>query len=175
MYGGLLHVMQNISVKNIIIGKQFESCENYEEFIKIAKNKKIKINIVEAGNKINIEKNIYFDVLWPCSESVINNNKLNNNSLVCKLVYKDFSVLFTGDIEEVAEKSLLNTYSNNMGKLSSTVLKVPHHGSKSSSTQDFLSAVSPNYVLIGVGKNNKFGHPNEEVLKRITGIRCKNI
>ena len=167
--------MQYINVKNIIIGKQFETCENYENFVKIAKNRKMKINIVEAGNRINIEKNIYFDVLWPCSEHVINENKLNNNSLVCKLVYKGFSMLFTGDIEEIAEKSLLRMYSNDVKTLSSTVLKAPHHGSKSSSTQDFLSAINPNYVLIGVGENNTFGHPNQEVLKRINGLRCKNI
>ena len=167
--------MQKIVVKNIIIGKQFETCENYEKFIKIINNKNVNVNIVESGNRINIEKNIYFDVLWPCSEYVVNENKLNNNSLVCRLVYGDFSMLFTGDIEAIAEKTLLHKYSKNIKKLSSTVLKAPHHGSKSSSTQGFLYAVNPDYVLIGVGKNNTFGHPNQEVLKRIEELRDKNI
>ena len=65
--GGLLAVMQEIKVKNVIIGKQFEICENYQEFIKIVREKKIKVGVVEAGQRINIEKDLYFDVLWPDS------------------------------------------------------------------------------------------------------------
>lgn len=86
--------MEELKVKNIIIGKQFESCENYEELKKIVKKKKIKVHVVEAGQRIKIEKNLYFDVLWPCSDNAINENGINNNSLVCKLVYQDFSMLF---------------------------------------------------------------------------------
>lgn len=61
----LLYIMQEIEVKNVIIGKQFETCENYEEFKKIVKNKNINVKVVEAGTRINIEKDIYFDILWP--------------------------------------------------------------------------------------------------------------
>lgn len=63
--GGLLYVLQEIKVKNIIIGKQYETSENYKKFLKIVKEKNIKVKIVEAGQKINIENNMYFDVLWP--------------------------------------------------------------------------------------------------------------
>lgn len=56
--------------------------------------------------RINIEKNLYFDVLWPDSQKMISDNAINNNSLVCKLNYNKFSMLFTGDIEEIAEKRL---------------------------------------------------------------------
>ena len=91
--------MEELKVKNVVIGKQFETCENYEKFIKIVKEKKIKVMVVEAGQKIKIEKELYFDVIWPNSENKISDNVLNNNSFVCKLVYQDFSMLFTGYIE----------------------------------------------------------------------------
>lgn len=65
MLGGLLYVMQEIKVRNIIIGKQYETSENYKKFITIIKDKNIKVKTVEVGQKINIEKNLFFDVLWP--------------------------------------------------------------------------------------------------------------
>ena len=160
MFGGLLYIMQEIKVNNVIIGKQYETCENYKKFIEIVKKKNIKVNVVEAGQKINIERNLFFDVLWPCSDNMISENAINNNSLVCKLKYKNFSMLFTGDIEEIAEKAILAKYSKNKNILKADVLKVAHHGSKTSSTIDFLKAVKPNYAVIGVGKDNNFGHPS---------------
>ena len=163
---GLLTIMKEIKVKCVIIGKQFESCDNYEAFIKIVKDKKIKVHVVEAGQRIKIEKNLYFDILWPSSEEVISENSINNNSLVCKLSYQKFSILFTGDIEQIAEKAILEKYKGT-NVLQSTILKVAHHGSESSSTEEFLKAIKPKIALIGVGKNNTFGHPNAGVLERI--------
>ncbi len=157
--------MEELKVKNVVMGKQVEDSENYQKFIKIVREKKIKVYVVEAKQKLNIEKDLYFDILWPNSEDTISDNPLNNNSLVCKLVYKEFSMLFTGDIEEVAEKEILKEYKN-ANRLTATILKVAHHGSKSSSTEKFLNAVKPKIVLIGVGENNTFGHPNKEVLER---------
>ena len=130
--------------------------------------------MVEAQNKINIENNLYFDILWPNSKQVVQKNSINNNALVCKLNYKGFSMLFTGDIEEETEKLLISKYKNN-SILNSTVLKVGHHGSKSSSTQEFLELIKPKISLIGVGKNNNFGHPNEEVIKRLEKLRKYNL
>lgn len=120
-------VIKELKVKNVVIGKQFESCENYEKFIKIVKEKKIKVMVVEAGQRMKIEKELYFDVLWPSSKDKISDNVLNNNSLVCKLVYKEFSMLFTGDIEEIAEKEILKKYKNYSNIFKSTILKVGHH------------------------------------------------
>ena len=82
-------------------------------------------------------------------------------------------MLFTGDIEEVAEKQILQEYKNNLQILKSKVLKVPHHGSKSSSIQEFIEAVNPKISLIGVGENNTFGHPNDEVIARLERIGSK--
>lgn len=121
---------------------------------------------MEAGQRIKIEKDLYFDVLWPSSNKVISENSINNNSLVCKMVYQKFSCVFTGDIEAVAEKAILEKYKGT-NILQATVLKVAHHGSKSSSTEEFINAVKPKIALIGVGEKNTFGHPNTGVLERL--------
>ena len=173
MFGGLLYIMQEIKVNNVIIGKQYEKCENYKKFIEIVKKKNMKVNVVEAGQKINIERNLFFDVLWPCIDNMISENAINNNSLVCKLKYKNFSMLFTGDIEEIAEKAILAKYSKNKNILKADVLKVAHHGSKTSSTIDFLKAVKPNYAVIGVGKDNNFGHPSDITIQNLKDMGVK--
>ena len=159
--------MKNITVKNVIIGKQYESSENYQEFLKIVNDKKINVYVVQKGKRINIEKGLYIDILWPNEKDMIVDNWINNNSLVFKLVYKDFSIMYTGDIEEEAEKAILEQYSNNTNKLQANILKIAHHGSKTSTTENFLKTVSPKIALIGVGKNNTFGHPNKQVIERL--------
>lgn len=166
--------MEELKVKNVIIGKQFEDSENLQKFIEIVNEKKVKVYVVEAGQRINIEKNLYFNVLWPDSNNVTTENVLNNNSLVCKLVYKNFSMMFTGDIEEKAEKQIVSMYDKS-NILNSTVLKVAHHGSKTSTTQEFLEAVSPQIALVGAGRNNLYGHPNSDVLNRLKERQYTNL
>ena len=83
-------------------------------------------------------------------------------------------MLLTGDIEEIAEKKLIELYGENK-KLEAIVIKIAHHGSKTSSINEFLKLVNPKIALIGVGENNNFGHPNETVLNRLNYIRNKNI
>lgn len=129
--------------------------------------------MLKNGDVISIEKNVSIQILWPKIEQ-IQENILNNNSIVAKLNYKNFSVLLTGDIEEIAEKQILEEYKNT-DILKSTILKVGHHGSKTSSTQEFLEKIKPKIALIGVGKNNTFGHPNDGVLERLVNLRCENL
>ena len=167
--------MQELKVKNVVISTQPEDSENYKKFREIVKQKKINVIVVNKGDRIKIEKDVYFDILWPDKSNFINENVLNNNSIVCKMHYRNLSMLFTGDIEEIAEKSILQEYRNNQGILNSTILKVAHHGSKSSSIQEFLDVVRPKIALIGVGENNKFGHPNENVIKRLENLRYYDI
>lgn len=166
MYGSILYLLKEIKVKNIIIGKQFDSSKNYEEFLKLIKKNKINLYAVEIGRKIKIEEGLYFNVLWPDSKNIISENGINNNSLVLKMEYNKFSILFTGDIEKVAEEAILQKYKE-ANVLKSTILKVAHHGSKSSSIEEFLEKVKPKIALIGVGEKNTFGHPNVGVLKRL--------
>lgn len=159
--------MQEIKVNNIIIGKQYKSSENYEEFIKIVKEKKINVKIVEGGEKVSIEDNLYFNIIWPFSDNMISDNSINNNSLVCKLNYKNYSMLFTGDIEAIAEKAILKKYSKNLNILKSDILKVAHHGSKTSSITEFIEKIKPKYAIIGVGEDNKFGHPSDSTIQNL--------
>lgn len=166
--------MENMKVKNVIIAKQPETSNNFEEFLRIVNEKNINLKIAKKGDKIIIEKNLYFYVLWPDNSNLINENPLNNNALVCKLYYKNFSCIFTGDIEKKAEKEIIKSYSNT-NLLNSTILKVAHHGSNSSSIQEFLECVKPKIALIGVGSNNLYGHPNGEVLTRLKNLRCENL
>lgn len=164
--GGLIYLLENIKVEKILIGKQFEKNENFEYIVNLANKKDIKIIELQAGNKINIEKNSSLEILWPSVAEKISENAINNNSLVCKFVYKNFSMLLTGDIESIAEEKLLGKYKNT-NRLNANILKIAHHGSKTSSIQEFLNEVNPKIALIGVGRKNKFGHPNQEVLERL--------
>ena len=169
--GGLLTVMEEMKVGQVVISKQGEDSENLQKFKDIVKEKKIKVMVVNKGDRLKIEKEIYFDILWPNSTRFVSENVLNNNSIVCKLHYKNFSMLFTGDIEKIAEKQILQEYKGNKNILNSTILKVAHHGSKTSSIQEFLDSTKPTIAFIGVGENNKFGHPNEDVIKRLENLR----
>lgn len=165
--------MEKLEVDKVIICKQEKESENYQKFKQIVKSKKIKVINVKKGDELTIDKDLKIKILWPKSEQ-IRENALNNNSIVAKLVYGNFSLLFTGDIEEIAEKQILAEYKNS-NILNSSILKVAHHGSKSSSIQSFLEKVQPKIALIGVGKNNLFGHPNVSVLERLEKLRSENL
>ncbi len=167
--GGLFSILENLRVEHVLISKQGKESENYKHFLEISKRKKIKVIYAEAGDRINIEKNMFFEILFP-TRNLISENILNNNSIVARLVYKNFKILFTGDIEEIAEKELIKLYSKT-NKLRADILKVAHHGSKSSTIASFLKLVNPRISLIGVGATNTFGHPNIGVLERLEQIR----
>lgn len=168
---GILTILQELKVGKVYISKQIEKSDNYEKFLEIINDKKIKVYEVIAGDRIQIEKNLYFDILWPINKQ-INTNVMNNNAIVCNLHYKDFSMLFTGDIEEIAEQQIIELYSKNKNMLRANILKVGHHGSKTSSTSEFINIVKPQIAVIGVGKNNKFGHPSDVILKRLNNLNC---
>lgn len=172
--GGILTLLKELKVKTVYIPKQIEDSKNYRDFISICKNKNMKVDEVIAGNRIRIERNLYLDILWPTNNQ-ITTNVLNNNSIVCNLHYKKFSMLFTGDIEEIAEKQILETYSSNLNLLDVDILKVGHHGSKTSSIEEFLDVIRPKVSVIGVGKGNNFGHPSDVVLNRLKLLRFKGL
>ena len=170
--GGVLSILEELKVGKIFITKQGEESENYNRFLELINQKNLNVQTVKAGDIIKIE-DLEFRILWPV-EKHINENILNNNAMVMKLSYKKFSMLFTGDIEEVAEKKILETYQNHKELLKATVLKVAHHGSKSSSTEEFIKNANSKIAIIGVGENNLFGHPNSQVLERLQTYRHAN-
>lgn len=169
--GGVFAILENLEVKNIIISKQGETSENLKKFYEITNNKGIRTIIVKKGDIVEIDKYSHFEILFP-EDNLIEDNILNNNSIVARFNSLNFSILFTGDIEKIAEKRLCELYSGT-DKLEAFVLKVAHHGSKTSSTEEFLELVKPKIALIGVGKNNNFGHPNIDVIERLENMGSK--
>ncbi len=163
-------VIDNINVRKVVVCKQLMITQEYLNIINKCKKKNIKIIVVERGDKLKIDKRTEFEILHP-GERFLDDGKggLNANAIVCKMNYKlnngkIFSILFTGDIEVEAEKELEQVYGK---KLKADILKVAHHGSKTSSREKFIKLVSPKIALIGVGENNKFGHPADITLERL--------
>ena len=163
--------MENMKVENAIISNLGQESDEYDTFINLAKKQRTNLILVKLGDVIKIG-NATINILFP-ENNLITDNKKNNNAIVFKFIWKDFSMLFTGDIEEKAESRILNIYSNNLSTLQATILKVAHHGSKTSTTKKFIEAVKPKIALIGVGEDNNFGHPNNGVIERLIGIGCK--
>ena len=168
--GGLLTILEEIKVEKVLIAKQEEQSENYKRFLNIVKEKNIAVIVGKRGDKINIEKDLYLDILFPESEQ-IEENVINNNSLVFNIHYNNFSMLFTGDIEEIAEKRIIEI--TNKSRLKADIIKIPHHGSKTSSTRELLEIVLPKIALIGVGKDNLFGHPSSETIDKLDELEIK--
>lgn len=167
--GGIISVLEELSVKNILIAEQIEMSNSYERLMEISKYKKIKVTYLKYNNSIKIDNETYLDILWP-EEEQIKVNPINNNSLVCKLKYKEFSMCFTGDIEEIAEKKIAKIYKD---KLRCNILKVAHHGSKTSSCDEIMKYLNPNIAIISVGVDNRFNHPSDEIIKKFRDSKIK--
>lgn len=168
---GLNFIMENMKVKNAIISDLGQESNEYDTFLSLAQKQNTNLVYVKMGDIIKIG-DCTIKILFPDNEPITDNEK-NNNAIVFKFLWKNISILFTGDIEEKAENKILSLYSDNLGELKSTILKVAHHGSKTSTTKAFLEAVKPQIALIGVGEDNNFGHPNSGVIERLESIGCE--
>ena len=162
----------------------------YQSYVNATQKKKLHYQHLKAGDTLDFGNGVKFQVLFPPLDFVAKVNSgqfnkddaeynTNNGSIVGKLTYKDFSMMFTGDTEKESEAKILA--SNRAKNLKCDVLKSPHHGCDTSSTEDFLAAINPNYVLISSGardKNDKaYGPPHSKTIKRYLaqGIDKKNI
>lgn len=129
--------------------------------------------VLKSGDVVQIDKGYYFEVLSPGeflqADKRIKNDQ-NNNSVVLKLHYGDFTMLLTGDIEAPAEALLYKKYGSS---LKSDVLKVGHHGSKTSSYYKFIEQVKPQYALISCGDFVKYHHPNKNVVGSLEHLGAK--
>lgn len=168
---GCLTVLENLKVKKIVIGTQPQKTDLYERLLNISKKKNIPVITLSKEETIKLGK-ASFLILYPNQNLQIKED-LNNNSLVIRMDYYNVSMLFTGDIEKETEKILIEEYSQKESRLDVDILKVAHHGSKSSSGKEFLKQVSPKLSLISLGVDNKFGHPHEEVINRLIEIKTK--
>jgi len=162
---GCISVLKELKVKKVVIGVQPKMTNLYEQLLELTKEKNIPLIILSGGDKFTID-NIRFEILYPQNNLQIKDD-LNNNSLVIKVKYYETSILLTGDIEKEAENIL------SAKELDVDILKVAHHGSKTSTTRNFLEATTPKIALISLGKDNKFGHPNKEVLDRLKKIKSE--
>ena len=137
-------------------------------YVKKLKEKNIERKGLVAGDRVDLGGGAVFEVLGPSAELVKEGNVKgykhdpNNESVVGRLVYANFSMMLTGDAEKKEEQAILSAGS----PLQSTILKSGHHGSKTSSSADFLRAVKPEAALISCGVNNDYGHPHKETMKK---------
>ncbi len=160
---GLLEVLQRYQTEKVLESGFPSDSPAYQEWLRLIKQKDTEHLIAQPGERITIGK-VSLKVLGPPKPLLRGTSSdSNNNSLVIRLVYGKVSFLLVGDLMREGEKVLLR---QGYG-LSSTVLKVGHHGAANSSSPEFLEAVSPQAAVISVGISNPFGHPSSEVLARL--------
>jgi competence protein ComEC len=164
---GAAEVLKRKNVKNIVMPPIEDHNGTRDELLKICANSKINVIDIDGTYKITLSKDIDAYVY----SSQINKNNTsdqNESNLVLYLKYKNSELFFTGDIDSAAEKIL---YQKEV--IDADVLVVPHHGSKTSSTDKFLMAVSPQLSVISVGKDNDYGLPSQEVIHKLESLQSK--
>ncbi|MBS4024729.1 MAG: DNA internalization-related competence protein ComEC/Rec2 [Clostridia bacterium] len=159
---GLIPVVQELPVGKALLSPVPATSNTYEKFLELLDKKDIPIIYAERGQLINLDPRVELKVLHPGNPVIQSTSQLNDNSVVFKLSYGQFSMLFTGDIEQAAIADLLASELD----LSSTVYKVAHHGSSTGLVPEFLERVNPGAGVICVGKNT-FGHPSENLINHL--------
>ena len=156
--GGLDDVINNFKIKNVLMPKKTTTTKTYEDVLKAIKNANLKIKTPKVGD-------IFYVGMAKCEVMGIENDaeNLNENSIIIELTYGDKKFLFTGDAEVANEK--LRSWDD------IDVLKVAHHGSRTSSSEEFLEQVKPEYAIISCGQDNDYGHPHKEVIGRLKGVK----
>ena len=161
---GLIEVLRRYQVKQVIYPDLDYGSPLYDEWFRVIKEKDIKCTIAQAGQQIDLGEGAVIKVLNPQIPLLTNTESdIDNNGVVLELSIGDISFLLTADIWQEAEFELVN----HRAIRQSTVLKVAHHGSDTSTTAEFLAVVSPQLAVISVGEDNRFGHPSNEVMDRL--------
>ena len=156
--GGLISVLNSISIKNFVDSGKVHTSQTYEEMLQLILDKNIPFIVPEIGDTIPLDDELDITVLHMGDESDDNNEA----SIVLKISYGDVSFLLMGDADTNVEKSILEQFS-----VEATVLKAGHHGSDTSSSEDFIQSVKPKVTILSYGKDNSFGHPHAEVKSRL--------
>jgi len=158
--GSLDTVINTYDIGKIYMPKTTTTTKTFEDVLTSIENKGLKITTAAGGKIIDFSSNTKVEILAPNSSEY---DDLNNYSAVIKLTYGNTAFLFTGDAENISENEILaGNYD-----LKADILKVGHHGSDSSTTKSFLTAVMPEFAVICVGKGNEYGHPHKEILNRL--------
>lgn len=166
--GGLRPLLQKIKVDTVLDPGAPYNTKSYKIFKELIKQNCIKYQIARAGQVISFGKELKAYVLHP---TLPFSDNINNVSIVFNLKYKNFSMLFTGDNEEEGEERILENFPGS--SLVADILKVGHHGSRTSSSDHFLEAVSPSVAVISCGRRNKFKHPHKSTLTKFKSKRVK--
>lgn len=173
--------VEGVVLKDYEVGEVYDNgmpskSKIYTRYMKLLKQKNIKRHGLMAGEELDLGGGAKFKVFAPAKESVDKGSKTteghdpNNESVVGKLIFGDFSMMFTGDAEKAEEDPIAKTYG---GELQSKILKAGHHGSKTSSSADFLRAVGPEAALISCGAGNDYGHPHAQTMKKFHSMKLK--
>jgi competence protein ComEC len=161
---GLVEVMQRYRVKQVLYPDLDYSSPSYDEGVRLIGEKGVKSTVARTGEQIDLGDGIVIEVLNPQSELITGSESdIDNNSVALLLKDGKVSFLLTADIMSETEQELLRERAD----LASTVLKVAHHGSDTSSTQEFLAVVNPQIAVISCGVDNRFGHPDDTVVTRL--------
>lgn len=166
--GNMDYILKKYTVTTFMAPKVTTNSSYFNDMITELKHKNMNISTIRFGNKntnINLGDNIKVEVLGPVKDKY---EKLNNYSAVIRISYNNTSFLFTGDCEKEEENDILKNNTN----IHSDVLKVGHHGSSTSTTKDFLDAVSPKIAVISVGKDNSYNHPSSSTLSTLKKYGC---
>jgi competence protein ComEC len=158
---GLNDVARNFKVRAALVARTPIRDPEYARFSDTLTNEKIPLRLIGAGDVLRFG-NVTATVLWPAASANPNAPSRNNDSIVLRLQVGERALLLTGDIELAGEELLLQSKQN----LNADVVKVAHHGSRTSSTAPFIVATQSGFAVISVGQTSIFGHPNQEVVDR---------
>ncbi len=159
-YGGLLYLLPRVSVERIYHNSKNAKSKSWKELQEMSHNMNIPFKPSFCGDTLYYSKPISMIVLSPCSPNQFSDR--NEGSLVIQLNLHTSKILFTGDIEQQAERWL----SRNV-PVKSDIIKLAHHGSRTSSSLEFLQAVKANTAIISAGRQNRYGMPHQEILSRL--------
>lgn len=154
--GGLAQVINSFSVGKIYMPKAISTSKTYENLLDTISMKGLKIRTAKAGINIINENNLLIDIIAPNNDSY---SDLNNYSVVIKITYKNRKFIFMGDAEMISENEILTD-------VTADIVKVGHHGSNTSSGQNFVDRVNAKYAIISVGSDNNYNHPNMNIVNR---------
>ncbi len=179
--GKAAKVIQQYGVKELVYNGIPSTSKYFINALKAAKEQGTQQVKVKAGDELDFGSGVTYKVLSPDKAMIDEDTAkvkakekvdVNNESVVGMLVYGDFTMLLTGDAESPVEKTMVANYGK---QLQAKVLKAGHHGSKTSSSSNFLQEVAPEAVVMSLGTNNQYGHPHEAMLSRLQKQGIKNI
>jgi len=160
---GLVDVLRDYRISTILMPAVTKDTGVYRAFVQAVEAEQAEVIIADQQRVMELPDGVRLQLLHPSPETYHQGEPANDASIVARLEYGQRSFLFTGDIEQGIEQRLVALYPN---LLDVDVLKVPHHGSKTSSTLAFLEATTPDIAVIQVGRDNKYHHPAPLVLER---------